>query len=198
MISISGQPPKNISKQSFRASLQKTLCEALDILNWENKGMNVKIVVVISTKIPLGSGRAWHGRRIRKIVLHPRLDHPFPWNTIRHELLHILLKSHIKIKLPPTDRPILTGLNYAQQSTRENVEEYIVRILNNLFLRSKNGYDWFQAQLLHEKRSGFRKIHTVTRQLENWQSSNKPFSAEIFERIAKILIFKQKIKNSPK
>jgi len=187
MISISGEPPKNISKQSFRVSLQKTLYEALEILNWENKGINIKIVVVISKKIPLGSGRACHGRAVRKIVLHPRPDRPFPWSTIRHELLHILLKSRFRLDFSPTSRPILTGLNYAQQSTRDNIEEYIVRILNNLFLRTKNGHDWYQAQLLYEKHSGFRKIHTVAHQLESWQLSKKPFSAEIFKRIAKIL-----------
>lgn len=188
MISISGQPPKNISKQYFRASLQKTLHEALDILSWKKKDINIKIIVVINMKIPLGSGQARHGRTVRKIMLHPRQDHPFPWNTIRHELLHILLKSRIKLSLPPTARPLLGGLNYVQQSTRDNVEEYIVRILNSLFLRTKNRRSWYVAQLLHEKHSGFRRIQNVAHQLESWQLSKKPFSAEIFQRVAKILI----------
>lgn len=152
--------------------------------------VNIKIIVVISKKIPLGSGRARHGRIVRKIMLHPRLDHPFPWNTIRHELFHILLKSRIKLSLPPTTNPILTGLNYDRQSTRDNVEEYIVRILNNLFLHNKNGCDWYEAQLLHEQRSGFRRIRSVARIIESWQLSKEPFSAEIFERVAKILIRK--------
>lgn len=188
MISISGQPPKNIPKQYFRAFLQKTLHEALDILGWENKDINIKIIVVINKKIPLGSGRAYHGRPVHKIMLHPRPDHPFPLNTIRHELLHILLKSRIKLSLPPTTHPILTGLNYDQQSTRDNVEEYIVRILNSLFLRTKNGSYWYKAQLIHEKHSGFRRIRTVASLLESWQLSKEPFSAEIFKRVAKILI----------
>ncbi|MDP2631389.1 MAG: hypothetical protein Q8P30_01320 [Candidatus Uhrbacteria bacterium] len=188
MISIFGQSPKNISKQYFRVYLQKTLHEALDILGWKSKDINVKIIIIINKKISLGSGRACHGRTIRKIMLNPRPHHPFPWNTVRHELIHILLKSRIKLSLPPTARPILMGLNYIQQSTRDNVEEYIVRILNNLFLSKKNGSDWYKAQLLHEKRSGFRRIRTVARQIESWQLSKKPFSTEIFKRIAKILI----------
>jgi len=188
MIRISGQSPKNISKQYFRASLQKTLSEALKVLNWENKGINIKIVVIINKRVPVGSGRAYHGRTIRKIILNPRPHYPFPWNTVRHELLHILLKSRIKISLPPTARTILTGLNYIQQPTRDNVEEYIVRILNNLFLSKKNGCAWYEAQLLHEKRSGFRRIRAVAHQLESWQLSKKPFSTEFFKRIAKILI----------
>ena len=188
MISISGQPPKNISKQYFRTSLRKTLREALEILNWESRDINVKINVMINTKITLGSGRARHGRTARKIILHPHPDRPFPWNTVRHELLHILLKKRIKLSFPPTAHPILMGLNYAQQSTRDNVEEYIVRILNSFFLRTKNGCDWYEAQLLHEKHSGFRRIRTVARQLEGCQLSKKPFSAEIFQHVAKILI----------
>lgn len=188
MISISGQPPKNISKQYFHVCLQKTLHETLNILRWEKKDINIGVIVVIDMKLPPGSGRARHGRTVKKIILHPRPDHPFPWNTIRHELLHILLKGRIKLRFSPTTHPLVRGLNYAQQSTRDNVEEYIVRILNNLFLRTKKGNDWYEAQLIHERHSGFRRIRTVAHQLESWQLSKKPFSTEIFKRIAKTLI----------
>jgi hypothetical protein len=188
MISISGKAPKNISKRHFHDYLQRTLHEALSILNWKNKDMNIQIIVVINIKIPLGSGQARHGRLVRRIVVHPHPNRPFPYDTIRHELFHILLKSRFRLNFPPTTFPILTGLNYVQQSTRDNVEEYIVRMLNALFLRVKNGGDWYEAQLLHEKHSGFRRIKTVARQLESWSLSKKPFSIEIFKRIAKILI----------
>ncbi len=182
MISISGKAPRGISQRAFLSRLKKTLREAITILRWEDLPLTVSIKVFVDPKLPIGGGRAAHGKIMKTLRVHPHPDRPFPWNTIRHELLHILLKKQIQIAFSPTTKPLLIGAGYKSQTTRENVEEYVVRSLNNLFLKKTQGIAWYRAQLRHEEKSGFYNMEVVSRIVEKWNSSRTPFTASVLEK----------------
>lgn len=190
MITISGKEPAGLTQRVFLSRLKAILHEAITILRWEDLPLNAKIKVTIDHRLPVGSGRAGHEKKIKTLAFHPRPDKPYPWDTVRHELLHIILKKQIRVSFAATEKPLLTDPGYANQTTRENVEEYVVRVLNAIFLRKRKGRTWYRAQLIHEQRLGFKKMKKAARVVERWHKTAQPFTAQVLRDTKEVLLRK--------
>lgn len=161
-------------------SFGDTIREAVLLLRWEEKDCSLSIKLKRDFNLPLGNGRVLHKSGIHLIRLHPRPDRPFPWNTVRHEAMHALLKSKIRAKLNKRHCVLPVPTDYSNQTIRENLEEYAVRILNAVHVRQSLGNKWYKSQVDHEVKNGFVRMLEVSKFIEVWRRRNTPFSKQTF------------------
>ena len=173
---ISSALQKNYKSRQFYLVFQ----EALKILNWKNNDIRCTIKVRLDFGLPEGSGRVIHRHGKHTILLHPSPRKPFPWNTVRHEFFHSVLKSKIRSRLNKYTIPLLIPKSYQSQTFRENLEEYCVRALQILFLQQKNGIQWGQKQVAHEIQQGFSLMPIFVNFFKQWRKMKKPFSRKTF------------------
>ncbi len=173
---ISPALQKNYKSRQFYLVFQ----EALKILNWKNNDIRCTINVRLDFGLPSGGGRVIHRHGKHMILLHPSRHKPFPWNTVRHESLHSVLKSKIRCRLNKYAIPLPIPKSYQSQTFRENLEEYCVRALQILFLQQKNGVQWGQKQVAHEIWQGFAVMPIFVKFFRQWRKTNKPFSRKTF------------------
>lgn len=119
--------------------------------------------------------------------VNPQNDRPFPWHTVRHELFHVFLKSKIRSKLKKYAISLPVSPDYYSQTFRENLEEYVVRSLNLLFLRHILGHSWYRKQINHEVTQGFKFMPQVIFFIQRWQKTKEPFSRLVFIELVKFL-----------
>ena len=168
--------------------------EALKILNWRNNDIRCTIKIRLDFGLTEGSGRVIHQHGKHTILLHPSPHKPFPWNTVRHESLHSVLKSKIRCRLSKYAIPLPIPKSYQSQTFRENLEEYCVRALQILFLQQKNGVHWGQKQVAHEIQQGFTIMPIFVIFFKQWRKMKKPFSRKTF--IDLIYLIKQTTLNN--
>ncbi len=114
-----------------------------------------------------------------------------PWATLRHELMHYILKQKIKSQFDD-HHPILTiAPEYANDNLRNKLDEYIIRAINNRLIKQDLGEGWYKQQLTREINSGFVLMPQVSYFIEETifkrkQSINKNW----YERMIKYLTIK--------
>ena len=154
--------------------------EALRILNWKNNDIRCTMKVRFDFGMPASSGRVIHRHGKHTILLHPSPRKPFPWNTVRHEFFHSVLKSKIRSRLNKYVISLPIPKSYQTQTFRENLEEYCVRALQIIFLQQKNGVQWGQKQVAHEIQQGFTLIPVFVKFFRQWRKTKRPFSRKTF------------------
>ena len=135
---ISSALQKNYKSRQFYFVFQ----EALKILNWKNNDIRCTMKVRLDFEMSASSGRVIHRHGKHTILLHPSPHKPFPWNTVRHEFFHSVLKSKIRSRLSKYTIPLPIPKSYQTQTFRENLVEYCVRVLQIIFIQQKNGVQW--------------------------------------------------------
>ena len=173
---ISPALQKNHKSRQFYLVFQ----EALKMLNWKDNDIRCTINVRLDFGMPAGSGRVIHRRGKHTILLHPSPRKPFPWNTVRHEFFHSVLKSKIRSRLSKYTIPLPIPKSYQTQTFRENLEEYCVRALQIIFLQQKNGVQWGQKQVAHEIQQGFTLIPVFVKFFRQWRKTKRSFSRKTF------------------
>lgn len=154
------------------------MSEALSLLHWK-RSLRGTVSLRLDTSLPIGSARSKHYGSHHVIRVHPRSESSL-WHSLRHELLHVFLKQkiHGRIALIKVRPPV--SADYRSQSVRDNVEEYVVRVLNARFLSQSLGRVWLKKQLAHDRRRGFRRIVQVADRVGRWQKSHALFSSDTF------------------
>lgn len=171
-----------------RLQLPRIASEALSLLRWRSRQVRCSVIVAFDPSLRPGEGRAIHQWGRHRIVLNPTRRGNGSSSTIRHELLHVLLKSRIRGQLVIAHQPFLRiSKNYRSQTLRENLEEYVVRTLNALHLRRQRGHRWYRRQVAHEVLGGMREMPSIARIVERWSKSRSPFSRSTFLDIAESL-----------
>lgn len=164
--------------------------EALKILNWKISDVRCNISVRIDKSLPIGSGRVIHRHGWHTILMHPSDNKSFPWNTVRHEFFHSILKSKVKSRLNQHAISLPIPKSYQPQTFRENLEEYCVRALQILFIQQKNGTQWSQKQIAREVQQGFALMPSVVEFFRQWRKTKKSFSRETFIELICFLNFR--------
>lgn len=159
---------------------QQTANEACKILHWKYQNCKLTTYIGIDYSLRPGSSKVAHNKGVHHIRIHPRKGKAFPLNTIRHELLHSLLKSRVRSKLKFKKLSLPVPKDYQHQTFRENLEEYVVRCLNALYLKRANGETWYQKQIFHEVKNGFKLMIKVSEFLREWSQRKEPFSRKTF------------------
>jgi len=176
-----------LNTKKNKHSFFRTTKEGLTLLRWKEGGVRLTVYLRLDHRLPVGGGRVIHRYGKHIILLHPRPSQSFPWNTVRHELLHAMLKSKIRSKLRRYKIPLPTPKTYTSQTFRENLEEYCVRALQILFLQQKNGLQWGQKQIVRELQQGFLLMPIFVRFFQQWQKTKKPFSRNTFIELVHFL-----------
>jgi len=133
----------------------ESLHEVITLLGWHPNDIDGSIHIDENLTYPEGSARVSHHGTHHEILMHPRTDKPFPWPTIRHELMHVALKSRISNSLDEQAFALPIEQGYCDQTFRENLEEYFVRALNIIPMREQFGENWYREQIQCEVNNGF-------------------------------------------
>lgn len=171
------------SNKNFYAQCESTVHEAVGLLRWTEDDCSLTLEVQIDESLPLGNGKVSHDNKTHVIRIHPRPERSFPWNTVRHETLHSLLKEMVPILNFEKECNISLPEDYRGQSFRENLEEYIVRCLNAIQISKTEGKIWYRDQIQHDQKSGFNRIAEVSSLVERWYNQSLPFGESTFVMI---------------
>ncbi|MFA5107195.1 MAG: hypothetical protein WC497_02595 [Patescibacteria group bacterium] len=160
---------KKLSKiDGFMEKCRSTVLEAVDLLRWNEDDCSLILEIKIDEHLPLGNGRVSHDGVKHIIRLHPHPDHSFPWNTVRHEALHSLIKTKMSVSHFVQECEIGLPDNYRGQTFRDNLEEYFVRCLNAIHISETEGKSWYRKQINHDRNSGFTRIIEFSGLVERW------------------------------
>lgn len=176
--SVSGNPER----------FQITLQEALRLLGWDLSVASDVIHVEMSAEIPEGGAKVRHEVGSHIIAMHPRGDQPFPWPTVRHEMLHALLKAVIFDTFANFTCTLPVPESYMQQTFRENIEEYFVRALNVLPMRDAYGHVWHERQITREEEQGFKLMPSAARFVLAFHHSGAAVNKETFFAFIKAIL----------
>jgi len=175
---------------------EHNLAAVLELLQWSSDDVDCIIRMSLDSGQRPGSARVIHAENTHSILMYPRAKRPFPWPTVRHELLHALLKSVIKDSLEEIAVRLPVSFSYREQAFRDNVEEYFVRALNALSMSEYLGIAWLRSQLHREIGNGFLLMERALNYLSLVRIQKRRVTSKVFVEFARTLVINSKEKSS--
>ena len=114
-----------------------------------------------------------------------------PWATLRHELMHYILKQKIRSQFNNYHFTLTIAPEYIKDSFRNKLDEYIIRAINNRLIKQDLGNQWYKQQLTREINSGFVLMPQVSYFIdETIFKNNQPINKDWYKGIIKYLAMK--------
>lgn len=148
-------------KDAFPVSTKQLVRETLNFLNLKNKAFRDGISITINLFDQANKGSLHKNGNVYIISVSPNINHKISRATVRHELLHYLLKKLVTKNFSKLAFNLPVNKNYQSDPFRTRLDEYIVRAINSYFISKELGQEWLKVVLKKEINDGFTQMGRV-------------------------------------